>query len=222
MVNKAKIEEKNKLQAIVFDIKGAEIDKINLSASVFGVEPNTNLVSHYVRVYLANQRQGNASTKTRGEIVGTTKKMYRQKGTGRARHSTSKVNLFRGGGVTFGPQTRDISLKMNKKQKVQALFSTLSSKYTASAIKIVSTQAFENRPSTKTMSALLKKITSGKKTLIVMDQVSANPIVLSFRNLPKVTLTQANTLNAYQVMNSNNVVFLDNSVNTLESHYLKS
>lgn len=222
MVNKVKAKETSKIEAVVFDINGKEIDKANLPISVFGIEPNVNLVAQYVRVYLANQRQGNASTKTRAEIVGTTKKMYRQKGTGRARHSTSKVNLFRGGGVTFGPQPRDISLKMNKKQKTQALFSTLSSKCTASAIKIVNTQDFEGKPNTKTMSALLKKITSGKRTLIVMDQVAANPIVLSFRNLPKVTLTQASTLNAYQVINSNNILFLDNSVSTLESHYLKS
>lgn len=222
MVKKSENKKNVNLEVALYDINGDVLKKVKLSDEIFAVKVNKSLVSQYVRVYLANQRQGNASTKTRAEITGTTKKMYRQKGTGRARHSTDKVNIFRGGGVTFGPLPRNISLSMNKKQKTQALFSTLTSKVESESVKLIDTSKFGDTPKTKKFAEVLEKITRGKKTLVIMDKVTSNPIVMSLRNIKSVSVTQANTLNAYQVLNSNDILFLDNSIETLETHYLKS
>src|SRR3990172_10626024 len=112
----------------VYGVDGKEKTPADLQKEIFSVEVNPRLLAQYVRVYLANQRQGNASTKTRGEVTGSTRKIYRQKGTGNARHGSIKAPIFVGGGITFGPKPRDYSLKMNKKQKTLALFSSLTVK----------------------------------------------------------------------------------------------
>jgi large subunit ribosomal protein L4 len=221
MVKKVEAKSKSKLEAPVYNLAGDITSHIALPEAIFAVEPNIPLMSQYVRVYLANQRQGNASTKTRAEVIGTTKKMYRQKGTGRARHSTAKVNLFRGGGVTFGPQPRDVSMSMNKKQKIKALFSSLSSKATLESIKSLSVADFGEDPKTSKISKVLKKI-SGKKVLAVLEKIAPSPVVMSLRNIPNVKIVQVNTLNAYDVINNSDILFFDNSIEALKNHYFKS
>jgi len=204
-----------------YDATGAVTATVPVKEEVFGVKPNPKLIAHYIRVYLANQRQGNASTKTRGKIHGTTKKMYKQKGTGRARHSTDKANLFRGGGVTFGPLPKDVSLDMNKKQKTQALFTGLSMKFATQNIKALDTSDFDNLPKTKAVAKIIKMILSPKKNLIVFDKLTDSPFVLSIRNIKNISLAQASTLNAYQVLNHNEVLFIDNACEELQKHFIK-
>src|SRR3989338_4919632 len=113
----------------VYDLNGKEKGTVELAKEIFAVEASPKLLAQYVRVYLANRRQGTASTKTRGEITGSTRKIYKQKGTGRDRHGDIKAPIFVGGGTVGGPKPRDYSLKFNKKQTKKALFYSLSLKF---------------------------------------------------------------------------------------------
>ena len=126
--------QKTGLNIDVFDIKGKNVGSISLPESIFKAKVNPQVVAQAVRVYLANQRQGTSSTKTRGEVQGSTRKIYRQKGTGRARHGSIRAPIFVHGGVAFGPKPRDFSLKIPSKIKQQALFSAFSSKFSADEI----------------------------------------------------------------------------------------
>ena len=140
-----------------FDTKGKVADTVDLSKEIFGAKINNSLMAQAVRVYLANQRMGTASTKTRGEVHGTTKKVWAQKHTGRARHGSRKAPIFVHGGIVFGPSPRDFSLKLSKKMRRQALFSALSSKLKREEIKGIT--GFEKLPpKTKVMAAALKSL----------------------------------------------------------------
>src|SRR3989338_2709122 len=145
------------LNASVFDIKGKVAGHIELPSEIFGAKVNNSLMSQAVRVYLANQRQGTVKTKDRGEVNATTKKIWQQKGTGRARHGSKRAPLFVGGGVAFGPKPRDFSLTISKKMKKNALFSALSSKLKENEIKIL--KGLEAvTPKTKIMNGILKNL----------------------------------------------------------------
>lgn len=208
--------------APVYTIAGEKTGTEELPAEIFAQVVNTKLIAHYVRVYLNNQRQGNASAKTRTEVVGTTQKVYRQKGTGRARHGSAKANLFRGGGVTFGPLLRDFSMSINKKQKKQALYASLSEKAAGNVISIIHTTDFGDTPKTKKITELLKVMKSKGKVLFVFSRVSDTPMVKSLRNLKKIDIVQASTLNAYEVLNHREILFVDDAVSVLTTHFLKS
>lgn len=208
------------LEAPVYSLKGVSTKNEALPADIFGQEPNDLLVAHYVRVYLNNQRQGNASAKTRTEVVGTTKKIYRQKGTGRARHGAAKANLFRGGGVTFGPLTKDFNMSINKKQKKQALFATLSQKARNAQIRIVDAEAFGDKPQTKQIAELMKVMKVDGKVLFVMSQVEDNAVVKSIRNISKCDIIQSTTINAYEVLNHKDIIFINDAVTVLSTHFL--
>ena len=218
-----KLKEKKILtiKAPIFTIDGTSSSTENLPHEIFGQEVNTQLIAHYVRVYLNNQRQGNASAKTRTEVVGTTKKVYRQKGTGRARHGSAKANLFRGGGVTFGPLPKDFSMSINKKQKKQALFSSLSQKATESMIKIFDLKGFSPTPKTALMAHAFKTMKVTGKILVVMTKVEENAVVKSLRNIVNLDIIQASTLNAYEVLNHREILFVDDAASELAIHFLK-
>lgn len=206
----------------VFDITGKSIDTLSLNKDVFEHKDNPELISQYIRVYNHNQRQGTASTKTRGEIAGTTKKIYRQKGTGRARHGAAKANLFVGGGVTFGPMPKNYSLNMNKKQKKKALFISLSIKNKAKQIIVLNTKGLGKDPKTSVISKLLLNLKLiEKKVLFILSKVEKTPFLLSSRNLELVSHTQASTINPYEVLNNNQLIFVDDALDTFYSHFLK-
>lgn len=211
-----------KLEAPIFGLDGKSTGAESLSKEIFGHEMNTKLIAHYVRVYQANQRQGNASAQTRADVTGSMQKIYRQKGTGRARHSTAKANLFRGGGVTFGPLVRDFSLSMNKKQKKQALFVSLSQKAQDGSIKVLDAKTMTKEPKTKTVFDALKAMKSEGKVLVVMPKMEKNALMLSTRNIKNVDIAQAETINAYEVFNHNEVIFVDDAVKVLTNHFLKN
>ena len=205
----------------VYDINGEEIKKITLNKEIFGVEDNKKLLAHYIRVYLANQRQGTASTKTRGQIRASTKKIYKQKGTGRARHGSKKAPIFVGGGITFGPSPRDFSLKINKKQKRKALFTALTLKLKEKAIHGLSNDFLKIKPKTKEFGTFLKKHSFEKQSLlIVLPKLETNNLILSGRNIPMIKFCHAKSINPYIVLKFKNIFFLEESLKIVNEHFL--
>ncbi|MFA9288830.1 MAG: 50S ribosomal protein L4 [Weeksellaceae bacterium] len=206
----------------VYDITGKQTGTQPVSEAVFGKSDNPELLAQYVRVYETNQRQGNASTKTRSEITGTTKKVYRQKGTGRARHGSKKAPIFVGGGTSFGPHTRTFSVSMNKKQRKLALYTALSNKLKYNKVAQLDAAALTMKPETKTIAACIKAMEmNDKKLLFVLPKMEKNGLVLSARNMKTISFVPATTLNPYEVINTNNVVFVGEAVQELVNHFEK-
>ncbi|MCX7996329.1 MAG: 50S ribosomal protein L4 [Patescibacteria group bacterium] len=207
----------------ILDLAGKSIGTKELNPEIFGGEINKKTLRYYLHVYLKNQRQGNAATKTRGEVNATTKKLYRQKGTGGARHGSKRAPLFVGGGVTFGPQPKDISVTITKKQKRIALFSSLAAKSQEKAILCLTNEATKiEKPSTKSVYAFLKSTElTGKKVLMVVDSVGNN-LVRSSRNLKSVDLAEVYTLDAYTILCHDAIVFTEEALDSLTTHFLRT
>ncbi len=208
------------LSAPMFTITGAKSGSFALPKEIFGTKINQALMAQAVRVYLANQRLGTVSTKTRGEVDGSSKKIYRQKGTGRARHGTLRAPIFVKGGVAHGPKPRDYSLKLPPKMKKAALFSALSLKTKDGEIKVLSGLT-KIEPKTKIMNSLLKKITDEGKKNRVLLVTSANPkdlgnVYKASRNIRNVEVLNAEFLNAYQVLRHKNLLFMKESIEVLK------
>lgn len=214
---------KSSVKAEVVDTKGKVIETVALPGVIFGAKINAEIMAQAVRVYLANQRQGNASTKTRGEVRGSTRKIYRQKGTGRARHGGVRAPIFVHGGVAHGPKPNDFSLTMPKKMRQVALFSALSAKLKDGEVTFVSGLA-ALAPKSKEMASVLKQLSlDGKKrkVLLVMHEDLEN-LSRAARNLSGVHFTRASRLNTYEVLNAKTVMFMKESIAALESHFLKA
>lgn len=211
------------LSISIFDLSGKQVKSVDIPAEIFDVKVNHTLLTQYIRVYNANQRQGNASTKGRSEVNGSTKKIYRQKGTGRARHGSKKPQNFIGGGVAGGPKPKDYSLRMNKKQKKQALFTALTSKARKNSISGFATDITEMEPKTAKMSTLLKNIgIHNNKVLVVASEMKKNGLVLASRNIPNVDLIQARNINPYEVMTHDRIIFVEDALTILKDHFLKA
>lgn len=190
----------------VYTPAGTPAGEMELAAAIFGVEACPELVHQAVVTTLANMRQGTADTKSRGEVNYSTRKMWRQKGTGRARQGMRSAPHWKGGGVAFGPTPRDYSLGLNKKMRRKALLSAISAKVADEKVKVVDTFGM-SQPKTKDAAALLKALgLDGKKVLIVLDQITEE-IVLSFRNLPRVYMTTVNMLGTYDVLHADTLLF---------------
>lgn len=210
----------------VFDIKGRVIGKISLPEEIFAAKVNEKLVAQAVRVFLANQRQGTASTKTRGDVEGSRRKIWRQKGTGRARHGDKYAPIFVGGGIAHGPKPKDFSLKMPKKMKRRALFDALTSKLKEKQLLVVS--GLEKiKPKTKEILEITKdlklKTKNGKlkvKTLLIIPKKAKN-VILAGKNLENLVLCQADLLNLYQVLNAEKLVLMKETIPVLKKTFLK-
>jgi len=161
----------------------------------------------------ANLRQGNASTKTRGEVSGSGKKMFRQKGTGMARRGPKRTPLLRGGGVAFGPKPRDYSQKVNRKMRRMALARALFEQGQAGAINVIEKWEVESSK-TKPFNELVSKIKPNRRVLIVDDEISDN-VALAGRNVPRFHFAESSNLNAYDVVRFDTVIFSDRAINTL-------
>lgn len=193
------------LDLSVFDTEGKETGTVSLSKEIFGAKINKSLMAQAVRVYLANQRQGTADTKTRGEVSGGGKKPWRQKGTGRARQGSTRAPHWKGGGVAFGPEPRNYGLIMPDKLKKLALFSALASKLADSKIKIVDN--LNNLDAkTKNMAKALKNLGFSGTTLLALPKDSQK-IVLTSRNIENLETTPINLLNTYVVLKNTNILF---------------
>lgn len=212
------------LKLSVYSTSGRVLESINLPKEIFGVEENVNLMTQAVRVYMANQRRGTLKTKSRGEVKISTRKIYRQKGTGRARHGAKSAPIFVGGGIAFGPRPRDFSLKLSQKAKKAALFSALSSKLKDGSIKIISGLE-KMEPKTKLMFQVLDKLQlNGKKANLLLVAPKSNDsekVFRGIRNIEGVNITASNLLNTYEVLRARNILFMKESINSLKENFIK-
>ncbi|MFH1602003.1 MAG: 50S ribosomal protein L4 [Candidatus Shapirobacteria bacterium] len=221
VIQKEKIR-KVKLKIKLFSLEGKEIDKINVSAEIFGQQVRPKLVAQAIRVYLANQRRAHSKTKTRGEVSGSRRKIWKQKGTGRARHGDRYAPIFVGGGVAHGPTgSQNWQLKMPKKMRRRALFSLLSDKLAKERIIAASLEKIE--PKTKAAALFLEKAIkeNNQKVLLLISKKGKENISRSFANLPKVKMAYYNQLNAYRILNSDWLIFEENALSSLEKYWLE-
>ena len=203
------------MEVSVLNIKGQETGrKVTLDEAIFGIEPNDHVIYLDVKQYMANQRQGNAKSKERSEISGSTRKLGRQKGGGGARHGDINSPLLRGGGRVFGPKPRDYSFKLNKKVKALARKSALTYKAQENAVLVLEDFNFE-APKTKEFVNITKNLkVDGKKLLILLPETIKN-VYLSARNLKGVKVQEAQKANTYQILDADVLVISEKSLETI-------
>ena len=201
----------------VYNMLGEQVEEIELSEEVFGVEINEHVVWEVVKNQLANKRQGTQSAKTRAEVRGGGRKPWRQKGTGRARQGSIRSPQWKGGGVVFAPKPRDYSYHVPKKVRRLALKSVLTSKVQNNEIIVVDEIKFD-APKTKDMANLLNKLNADKKALIVMDTKNEN-IIRSANNIPNVATALVNTINVYDILKYNSFIITKAAVKKVEEVY---
>ncbi len=209
------------MKVAVLDIKGKETGrKVELSDAVYKIEPNNQAIYLDVKQYMAHQRQGTHQTKERSFIVGSTRKIKKQKGTGTARAGSIKNPLFKGGGRVFGPTSRDYKQKLNKNLKRLARKSALSLKTQQNAIMVVEDFNFDS-PKTQDFVQVLKSLgLEDKKSLFVLGDTNNN-VYLSSRNLKDSEVVTNSELNTYKILKANNIVLLEGSLEGIESNLNK-
>ncbi len=200
----------------VLNINGQETGrKVTLNESIFGIEPNDHVIYLAVKQFMANRRQGNAKSKERSEIAGSTRKLIRQKGSGGARRGDIKSPVLVGGGRVFGPKPRDYSFKLNKKVKALARRSALSYKAQENAIVVVEDFTFE-KPNTKQFLDVAKNLkVDGKKLLVALPENSKN-VYLSARNLQKTQVMEAREINTYRILDADVLVVTEKSLEIID------
>ena len=202
----------------MLNMAGAEAGTIELNDAIFGIEPNENAVHAVVVNYLANQRQGTQSTKTRGEVRGGGRKPFRQKGTGRHRQGSTTDPSQIGGGIAFGPKPRSYRYSVPKKLKRLALKSALSAKVLDNEIIVLDELKFD-APKTKEMVKVLENIKAGKKALIVTAEKDEN-VVRSAANIPGVRTALVGTMNVYEIVNHTSFIVTKEAIEKIEEVYL--
>ena len=209
------------MEAKILDFNGKDTGrKVQLSDAVFAIEPNNHAVYLDVKQYLANQRQGTHKAKERAEVAGSTRKIKKQKGTGTARAGSAKNPLFKGGGTVFGPRPRSYSFKLNKSLKRLARKSAFSIKAKESNIIVVEDFSFET-PNTKNFINVLKALgLENKKSLFVLGDSNKN-VYLSSRNLKASSVITNSELSTYAILNANNLVLLESSLEGIEENLSK-
>ncbi|MBR9832220.1 50S ribosomal protein L4 [bacterium] len=205
------------MELTVKNIKGSDTKKkVNLSDSIFGIEPNDHAIYLDVKQYLANQRQGTSKAKERAEVTGSTKKIKKQKGTGTARAGSIKSPVFKGGGTIFGPRPRNYSFKLNKKLKALARKSALSYKAKNGGLSIIEDFTFD-APKTKEFKSILENLkVNDKKSLIVLSDLNKN-IYLSSRNLKNTKVVTVSGLSTYDLMNASNILLSEGSLESIQT-----
>ena len=201
----------------VYNMQGKKVSDVELSAAVFGIEPNETVVHSVLVNYLANQRQGTQSTKTRAEVRGGGRKPWRQKGTGRARQGSIRAPHWVGGGVALGPKPRSYNYTVNKKEKRLAIKSMLSSKVLENELVVV-----ENLPlkeiKTKEMARILNNLKVEGKAVILLPEKD-EVVQKSARNIEGVKTLQVGTINVYDLLKHKNLVVTEDTVKKLEEVY---
>lgn len=198
----------------VYNMEGSQVGEIELNEAIFGTEVNEPLLHQAVVAYEANKRQGTVSTKTRTEVRGGGRKPWRQKGTGRARHGSTRSPIWVGGGVTFGPKPRDYRQALPKKARRAALRSALSAKVGAGDIIVLESLSL-SEVKTKQVAQVLERLNATGTALIVTDQRNRN-VELSTRNIPGVALRTADGINAYEVLKHSKLVITKDGVAKVE------
>lgn len=206
----------------VYNINGNDTGRIiSVSDSLLGVEPNDHAIWLDVKQYLANQRQGTHKSKERSEVSGSTRKLKRQKGTGGARAGDTNSPTIVGGGRAFGPKPRDYSFKLNKKVKRLARVSALTYKAKEDKLIVIEDFNFE-APKTKNMIKLMSALNLGeKKSLFVLNNQD-NFVILSARNISTVSVTDAKSVNTYELLRAKNVIFSETAIKELENLVINS
>ena len=203
--------------AKMFNMAGQQVGEVELSEAIFGIEPNAAVLHENVKNYLANQRQGTQSAKTRSEVRGGGRKPFRQKGTGRHRQGSSTDPSQIGGGIVFAPKPRSYRYSLNKKLKRLALKSALSAKVADNEL-IVVDEFKITEPKTKEMIKVLSNIKADKKALIVMDEKDDN-VVRSAHNIPGVRTALVSTMNVYEIVNHFTLVLTKAAAQKIEEVY---
>ena len=201
----------------VYDLKGKKVSDIELAENVFGIEPNENIVHSVLVNYLANQRQGTQSTKTRAEVSGGGKKPWRQKGTGRARQGSTRSPQWIKGGIALGPKPRSYRYTVNKKERRLAIRSILSSKVLEKELTVVDKLEL-NEIKTKTIAKALTDLKVEGKTLIVLPENNQN-VYMSSRNIEGVKTITANNINVFDLLKYTNLILSVDTVKKLEEVY---
>jgi len=201
----------------MLNMAGAEVGEVTLNDEIFGIEPNEIAVQTVVKNYLANQRQGTQSAKTRSEVRGGGRKPFRQKGTGRHRQGSTTDPTQVGGGIVFAPKPRDYRYSVPKKVKRLALKSVLSAKVADNEIIVLDELKFDE-PKTKEMVKVLDNIKADKKTLIVMDEKDEN-VVRSASNIQGVRTALVSTMNVYEIINHYSLVLTKAAAERIEEVY---
>ncbi|WP_340107049.1 50S ribosomal protein L4 [Rhodohalobacter sp. 8-1] len=194
---------------------GKEAD---LNDQIFGIEPNETVLYEDVRRFLANKRQGTASTKERGEVRGGGRKAYKQKGTGMARRGSIRSPLLRGGGTVFGPKPRNYTVRLTKKAKRLARMSALSLKASDDAIRVVDGLSFDE-PKTKEIVSLLEALELTGKKVLILSKETDMMLYKSARNLKNVHVLEANKPTTYEIMNADFIVIQSDALTVLEESF---
>ncbi|MDT8309015.1 MAG: 50S ribosomal protein L4 [Bacteroidales bacterium] len=206
----------------VYKINGEKADrKVVLNDSIFNVEPSDHAIYLDVKQHLANRRQGTASTLEKGDVTASTRKIKRQKGTGTARAGSAKSHIFRGGGTAFGPEPRDYNFKLNKKLKQLARKSALTYKARENQIIILEKFSLDEAKTKKYLEILQQFEMDGKKSLLIIPATDKN-IYLASRNLKKAKVIIADNLNTYEVLHTNNLLIVEDSLEILENKLAKN
>lgn len=208
-------------QVPILTTTGQKSGTINLPDQLFAAKINPTLMAQAVRVYLANQRQSPAKTKGRSEVRISKRKIWRQKGTGRARHGARSAPIFTGGGRAHGPTgQQNYKLRFSKKMRTRALSSALTSKFNDHKILIVK-DLDKLKPKTQPAATVIKNLKlENKKTTLILPQV-LDSLILATRNIPSISTIQANLLNTYQVLNTDTLIFFPESIEKLKETFLK-
>lgn len=200
-----------------YDMTGKQTGTMEVSESVFGIEPNATVLHSMVVNYLANQRQGTQSTLTRSEVRGGGKKPWRQKGTGHARQGSTRAPQWTHGGIALGPKPRDYSYALPKKVRRLAMKSALSSKVASDDMMILDELTLEEIK-TKTIATMLGALGADKKVLLVTAEKD-DKVILSARNIPGVKTALVNTLNVYDILNADKFIVVKDAVAKIEEVY---
>ena len=201
----------------VVDMEGKQVGTVDLSDSIFGIEPNAAVMHQVVLSYLAAQRQGTQSALTRAEVSGGGKKPWRQKGTGRARQGSTRAPQWTHGGIVFAPKPRDYRFTVNKKERRLALKSALSVKAADSDLIVVDSIKTDEYK-TKKIVAMLGAVGADKKALIVLPEVD-DMVIKSANNIPGVKTAQVNTINVYDILNADKLIIAKDAVSKIEEVY---
>ena len=208
----------------IFDTAGKKSAKtVALPSEIFGNKSSDRLLAKYVRVYLANKRAWSASAKTRSDVTASKRKIYKQKGTGRARHGALSAPIFVGGGAAHGPKGIVKKLKLNKKQIKKALFGALTKTYLNNNIFVLTDSILKIEPKTKKIEKLLKGLKiSGKKILLVYSNQSSMNLKLASRNLKNLNMSEVKALNAYQILSNEIILITQDALLKLINHFTKN
>lgn len=204
----------------LYNQTGQVIGDVTLDAKVFEIKPESGLIEQAIVTHLANRRVAIAHTKTRADVRGGGKKPWRQKGTGRARHGSTRSPIWKGGGVVFGPRkNRNFTLKMNVSAKRKALLMTLSDKALNDQVTVVDKLELAGAK-TKEFAQVMKAVPTKRKTLVILS-TSNLPLVKAGRNIPGVSFIRADSLNSYDVLNANQLLILQPALEIIRSTFVK-